>query len=193
MKNKDTIIRLCVWATMTAIVFFGNMLRIKFAVPLGGVTSLTFANVFCALAGILLGPWGGFFAAGFGSGLYDLTDPAYVADVPFTIVTKGIYGLVAGLIIYRLFRSDKEKYVPQLAATVCAAAAYAVAYLVKNYFYNARFLHNLTEPAECWAYIVAKVPATVTNGVIAVIFAPILGVAIWKALHKNNLDRLFPE
>ena len=35
--------------------------------------------------------------------------------------------------------------------------------------------------------VVTKIPATVFNAVIAIIFAPILAVAIRKALVKNHL------
>lgn len=62
-------------------------------------------------------------------------------------------------------------------------------YLVKNYFYNAAVL-ELTEPVQRWALVVSKVPATITNGVIAIIFAPILGVALMKALRAARLEKL---
>ena len=193
MQNKDKIARLCVCAMMTAIVFVGNFLRITIPISLGGVTSFTLANIFCALSGILLGPLGGFIAAGLGSGLYDLTNPAFVMEAPITFITKGMYGLVAGLVLWYIFRAKKEKYGPQLAATTCAAIAYMIVYLVKNYFYNAMLIAGLTEPAQCWAMVVTKIPATITNGVIAMVVAPILGVAITKALEKAHLTRLLEK
>ena len=63
------------------------------------------------------------------------------------------------------------------------------AYLVKNYFYNAA-IQELTEPVQKWALVVSKLPATVVNGMIAIIFAPILGVALMKALRAAHLDRM---
>ena len=36
--------------------------------------------------------------------------------------------------------------------------------------------------------VVAKIPATIFNAVVAIIFAPILAVAIRKALKKNHLS-----
>ena len=193
MQSKDKIVRLSVCAMMTAIVFVGNFLRITIPISLGGVTSFTLANIFCALAGILVGPVGGFLAAGLGSGLYDLTNPAFVMEAPITFITKGMYGLVAGLVLWYIFRSRREKYGPQLAATTCAAIAYMIVYLVKNYFYNAMLIAGLTEPAQCWAMVVTKIPATITNGVIAMVVAPILGVAVTKALEKSHLDRLLAK
>ena len=181
--------RLCAAAMMTAIVFVGNYLRVTMPVPLGGVTSFTLANILCALSGILLGPWYGFLAAGLGSFFYDLTNPAYVMEAPITLLTKGMYGLVAGLVLYYIFKDAKDKYGPQLAAAFCAAVGYMAAYCAKNYFYNAPIL-ELTEPVQRWALVVSKVPATITNGVIAMIFAPILGIALMKALRAAHLEKL---
>lgn len=113
----------------------------------------------------------------------------YAAEAPITLFTKGMYGLVAGLVLYCLLKSAKEKYGAQLAAATCAAVTYMALYLVKNYFYNAAIL-ELTEPVQRWALVVSKVPATITNGVIAIIFAPILGVALMKALRAARLEKM---
>ena len=56
-QSHQKLLKLCAAAVMTAIVFVGNYLRITMPVPVGGVTSFTLANILCALAGILLGPW----------------------------------------------------------------------------------------------------------------------------------------
>ena len=187
--NHDKLLKLCAAAMMAAIVFVGNFLRVTMPVPLGGVTSFTLANILCALSGILLGPWYGFFAAGVGSYFYDFTNPDYAMEAPITLLTKGMYGLIAGLVLHYLFKNAKEKYAPQLIASACAAVGYMAAYLVKNYFYNAA-IQELTEPVQRWALVVSKLPATVVNGVIAIIFAPILGVALMKALRAAHLDRM---
>ena len=187
-KNHQALLKLCAAAMMTAIVFAGNFLRITLPVPLGGVTAFTLANILCALSGILLGPWYGFLAAGLGSFFYDLTG-IYASEAPITLLTKGMYGLIAGLVLYGIFKRSKEKYAPQLAATACAALGYMAAYCVKNYFYNAP-LQYLTEPVQRWALVVSKLPATVTNGVIAMIFAPVLGVALMKALRSAHMEKL---
>ena len=112
-----------------------------------------------------------------------------MAEAPITFITKGMYGLVAGLVLYYLLKKWKDKYPypTQLAATVCAALGYMAAYCLKNYFYNAA-IQGLTEPAQRWILVASKIPATVTNGFIAVIFAPILCMAITKALQKARLQ-----
>lgn len=188
-NNHEKLLKLCAAAMMAAIVFVGNFLRVTMPVPLGGVTSFTLANILCALSGILLGPWYGFFAAGVGSYFYDFTNPAYAMEAPITLITKGMYGLIAGLVLHYIFKSAKENYAPQLIATACAAVGYMAAYLAKNYFYNAA-IQELTEPVQKWALVVSKIPATVTNGVIAMVFAPILGMALMKALRAAHLDKM---
>lgn len=188
--EKRGVLRLCAAAVMTAIVFVGNYLRVTMPVPLGGVTSFTLANILCALAGILLGPWWGGLAAGAGSAFYDLTNPAYVTEAPITFCTKGMYGLIAGLVLYCIFKNAREKYLPQLAAAACAAVSYMVVYSVKVFFYNGMFIQGFTQAAQCWALVLSKLPATLFNGVVAVIFAPVLGVALRKAMRRAHLDHM---
>ncbi len=187
-KTHRALLKLTTAAVMTAIVFVSNFMRVTMPVPLGGVTSFTLANILCALSGILLGPWYGFLAAGLGSFFYDLTG-TYASEAPITLFTKGMYGLVAGLVLYYLFKNAKEKYGAQLVATTCAALGYMVVYLAKNYYYNAS-IQALTEPVQRWALVVSKIPATITNGMIAIIFAPILGVALMKALKSAHLEKM---
>ena len=189
-KESKLIVKLCVAAMMAALVFVGNYIRVKIPVSLGGTTAFTLANILCALAGLLLGPWWGGLAAGLGSAIYDMLDPEYIVEAPITFLTKGMYGLVAGLVLYYLFKNSKEKYGPQVAATACAAVTYLVLYSVKNFFFNAMFLEGLTEPIQCWIVVTSKLPASIFNGVVAVIFAPILGVALMKALRSSHLDRM---
>lgn len=192
-RSHQALVKIVACAMMAAIVFVGNFLRITFPVPLGGVSAFTLANILCALSGILLGPWWGFLASGLGSGIYDLINPVYAVEAPITFITKGMYGLVAGLVLYyvfvRLLKKERDSYVPQVVSTACAAVGYMVAYLVKNYFYNGT-IEGLTTAVQRWALVASKVPATITNGVIAIIFAPILGVALLKALRAAHLDRM---
>ena len=189
-QSHQKLLKLCAAAVMTAIVFVGNYLRITMPGPVGGVTSFTLANILCALAGILLGPWYGFLAAGLGSAFYDLTNPNYVAEAPITLLTKGMYGLIAGLVLYYLFKNAKEKYGAQVASAACAAVSYMLVYSIKVYYYNGMLISGFTEPVQCWAGVLSRLPATITNGVIAIIFAPILGVALMKALKSAHLDKI---
>ena len=122
-------------------------------------------------------------AAGLGSFLFDIMSN-YIDECWITFLTKGAYGLVAGLII----RAGGKKfgYVKALLATLSGALTYAVLYLAKSYFYSGLLIKGLT-PDAALLTVVAKLPATAFNAVVALVFAPILAVAIQKALEENHL------
>jgi hypothetical protein len=65
-----------------------------------------------------------------------------------------------------------------------------IVYGVKNFFYNGMLVEGYTQAVQCWAVVIAKIPATLVNGALAIIFAPILGVAIRKALKSAKLERI---
>ena len=189
-KNHQALLKLCAASVMTAIVFVGNYLRVTIPISLEGVTSFTLANILCALSGVLLGPYWGFVAAGCGSAFYDTTNPAFASEAPITLCTKGMYGLVAGLVLYYVFRNAKERYGSQVVAAACAAVGYMLVYSAKVFFYNGMVIQGFTEPVQCWALVVSKLPATLFNGVVAIIGAPILGIAIMKALRAAHLEKM---
>ena len=60
-------------------------------------------------------------------------------------------------------------------------------YLAKTYFYSGLLIKGLTPDAALLA-VIGKIPATTFNAVVALIFAPILAVAIGKALKRNHLN-----
>lgn len=187
-KNRNYVVKLCVAALMAALVALSaKFLQVKIPFPLGTIR-VHLGNAFCALSGLLLGPWWGGLASGLGSIIFDLTDPQYIAECPITFITKGLYGVIPGLIYYKGFKG-KQSYTPQLIAALVAAVYYAIIYLVKNYFYNGLLIQGL-DSAGAWSLVVAKIPATVFNGAVAVVFAPIMGLAIVKALKSAHLDRV---
>ena len=147
----------------------------------------------CALAGLLLGPWYGALAAGIGSMLYDFTNPLYIAESWITLLTKGAYGLVAGLVFLFAAKLLKKQegagwsvYLRAAIASAAGAVTYALLYLLKSYI-KALVVQGLTQDAALLA-LAAKLPATIFNGAVAIIFAPILFVAIKTALKKSHLE-----
>jgi len=186
-QNRKFVVKLCVTALMAALVFWGSQMQIQIP-AIVGFSRFHLGNIMCALSGLLLGPWWGGLAAGMGSALFDVMNPAYIAEAPITFVTKGLYGLVAGLVFVHVFRR-KSNYATEAVSTICAAAAYIAIYLAKNFFYNSMLLAGLTASAS-WVAMLEKVPSALFNGSVAVIFAPILGVAINRALHTAHLDRM---
>ena len=186
-SKNNTTLKLCLAAVMAALVFWGSEMQIQIP-AIVGFSRFHLGNIMCALSGLVLGPWGGGLAAGMGSALFDCMNPAYIAEAPITFLTKGMYGLVAGLVFVKVFRR-KSNYLTEAVSTTCAAVAYIIIYLAKNFFYNNMLLAGLTASAS-WVAVLEKVPSALFNGSVAIIFAPILGVAINKALKAAHLDRV---
>lgn len=182
-KTKLTTKKIVFAALMAALVTVGSALRITLPLDIGGNTSFHLGNIFCALSGILLGPWLGGAAAGLGSAIYDMMNPAYIAECWLTFLMKGAYGVAAGLII----SCGKKEwgYLRSTFATLAGAVTYAILYLLKSYF-KPILIQGVTAQAA-WLTVIGKLPATIFNAVVAIICAPILAVAIRKALEKNRL------
>ncbi len=172
-------------ALMAALTVAGSALRITLPLDIAGTTSFHLGNIMCALSGILLGPWLGGLAAGLGSLLYDLTNPLYVSECWITFLTKGAYGLVTGLVI----AAGKKEwgYGKAIAATIAGAVTYAALYLAKSFFWSGLLMQGLT-PAAAGLTVVGKLPATIFNAAVAIIFAPILAIAIRSALEENRIS-----
>ena len=159
--------------------------------PSGGYMNL--GDTLVLLSAWLLGPWYGALAAGIGSMLYDFTNPLYISESWITLLTKGAYGLVTGLVFLfasKLFKKQENAvwtaYVRAILATAAGAVTYAVLYLAKSYI-KGIVVSGLTHDGAMLA-LAAKLPATIFNGAVAIIFAPILIVAIQAALKKNHLE-----
>lgn len=187
MEHKQPISthRLVLAALMAALTVVGSAIRITLPLEIAGTTSFHLGNILCALSGILLGPWLGGLAAGLGSMIYDMTNPLYISECWITFLTKGAYGLAAGLVIY--MGSKSVSYTKAVAASAAGAVVYALLYLAKSFFYSGLLIHGLT-PQAAWLALLGKVPATAFNAVIAIILAPLLSVAIRKALEQNHFS-----
>ena len=175
--------RIVMAALMAALTVVGSGMRVTIPVDIGGNTAFHLGNIMCALSGLLLGPGLGGVAAGLGSAIYDMTNPAYFSEAWLTFLMKGAYGLIAGLVAW----TGKKNwgYVKALLASLSGAVAYALLYLAKTYL-KAVYVQGVVHSAALVA-TGAKLPATIFNAAVAVIFAPILGIAIHKALEKNHL------
>lgn len=182
-KQRISTKKIVLVALMAALTVVGSALRITLPVSIMGTTAFHLGNIFCALSGILLGPSLGGLAAGLGSFIYDMTNPAYISESWLTFLMKGAYGLVTGLIVWS--GKNHGSYRKATAATIAGAITYAVLYLSKSYFKGV-MVQGLA-PAASVIALLDKVPATIFNAVVAIIFAPMLAVAIRKALEKNRL------
>lgn len=189
-KRSLTTKKLVLAALMAALTVAGSSIRIKVPADIVGTSAFHLGNILCALSGILLGPWLGGAAAGLGSAIYDMLDPMYISECWITFLTKGAYGLVAGLIAWLGKKSwnvnQPHSYAKALVATVTGALTYAALYLAKSYFYSGLLIHGLTADAALLT-VISKLPATAFNAAVAIIAAPLLAVAISKSLQKAHL------
>ena len=183
-KQAITTKHLVLTALLAALTVAGSALRVTLPIDIAGTTSFHLGNIMCALSGLLLGPWLGGLASGLGSAIYDMTNPLYISECWITFLTKGAYGLAVGLVVWKA--KDKWGYGKATVATVAGALTYAVLYLAKSYFYSGLLLKGLT-PAAALATVIAKLPATTFNAVIAIVVAPFLAVNIRAALEHNHL------
>ena len=186
MKQVKTITtkQIVLVALLAALTCAGSFLRIK--VPsVVGTSAFHLGNILCALSGILLGPWLGGLAAGLGSAIYDMLDPVYISECWLTFLMKGAYGLIAGLVIR--CGSNRWGYAKAVAAAVAGAVSYALLYLSKTFFYSGMLLHGLTADAA-WVTTIGKLPPTIFNALVAIVGAPLLAIALRKALAKSRLS-----
>ena len=184
MNQKISTRRIAMAGLMAALTAVGSGIRVAIPVSIGGNSAFHLGNIFCARSGILLGPWLGGTAAGLGSFLFDLTTPLYAAEAWITFLMKGAYGLAVGLVIVA-FRKDWG-YWKAILATTAGAATYAVIYLAKNYL-ETMIVQGVSARGALVA-ITTRLPATIFNAGVAIVFAPILAIAIRKALKQNHIS-----
>ena len=166
-NQKMTVQKLCLLGMMTALVFASNYMRIIMPIAIGGRTAFTLANIICCLSGLLLGPVGGL-ASGLGSALYDLTNPLYASECWITFITKGVMGLMAGLVM----RSAQDRHY--------------VLYFFKSFAYDGLLVDGL-QPMVALAALPLKIPASLFNAAVAIIAAPPLCAAIRAALRRAHI------
>ena len=184
MKQKISTKKIVLVGLLAALTVVGSGLRIKVPAGIVGTSAFHLGNIMCALSGILLGPWLGGLAAALGSAIYDMFDPMYIAECWLTFLMKGSYGLVVGL-VYSLGKKEWS-YLKATLSSAAGAATYAVLYLGKSYI-KAMIVQGVAASAA-WIAVLDKIPATVFNAVVAIVFAPVLAAAIQKGLKKNHLS-----
>ena len=174
MKNLTTK-KLTYLALFSALVYIATrFFQIQIPTPFGN-TMFHLGNVFCVLAGLILGPVYGGLAAGIGSGLYDLFDPIYFASTPTTFITKFAMGFVAGK-VYEKYRSFDKKHI--LISATAGQLTYTALYLLKT-FIKSYFVLGLTMEASM-GELAIKSGVSLTNAVISIIFATLLAIPLLK-------------
>lgn len=176
---------------MAALVFVGSMISIPIPTVLD-VSRIHLGNIFCLLAGFMLGGLKGGLAAGLGSMLYDFTNPKYIASAPITFVNKFAMGFVCGVIAGGVLRSFASKdgstrVVRLVIAAAAGALTYVALYLGKGFVEDVFFLR--TEIETALIDIQVKAVTSLFNAAVATVVSVPIAVALKSGLKRAGLSR----
>lgn len=177
-KNRFSVRQLAVIGLLSALVFVFSWIQ----VPIGDVARIHLGNVFCALSGLLFGPVTGGLASGFGSMLFDFTNPAYIAECWVTFLTKFFIGFLAGLVVRR---AAKPSPVLDAAGATAGSLAYVVLYLCKHFIKSYWIEHQAIGAVQ--TTLLAKGTSSLVNAVLAIVVSVLLARAIRPALHRARI------
>ena len=125
--REQSINRLVLTALFIALTAIATMVITIPVVGTGGF--INFGDVMIFVAAILLGPQAALLAGALGSALADML-LGYAIWAPYTLVVKGLEGLIAGLLAYRMFSGGKPRLWRGIAGLVLAGTWMAFGYFV---------------------------------------------------------------
>lgn len=171
---------LAVVGVMAAICFVVTyFFKIPIPTPVGQ-SMIKVANAFCLLAGALFGGWRGGLAAGIGSMLYDLMDPAFITSAPITLVRFFLMGWICGVICFS--GGSKGKSFWRNAVGISAGSLFSMLFYIVESVLKQMLLG---EPFQ--AALLACAPKMVTSGINMV--AGIVLALILLPLFRSGLER----
>lgn len=183
-KGLFTVRNITLIGVLAACVFvLTKFISIPIPTPLGK-TALSVGNAMCVLSALLFGPAIGGLAAGIGNALVDLSDPAWAPEFWITFINKFAMAFVAGVVMhYAKLGSEKVRV---WLAGLCGTLVYAVLYVVKNIL-SGVWIKGFTWQVAIGETVAVKLPVTLVNGVLAVICAALLYLALRKPLHQAHV------
>ncbi len=181
-SKNSTVVNLALTGLMGALVYVATMF-FKVEIPVGADrTMIGFANVFCVLSGLILGPVYGGLAAGVGSFLFDLTG-GWFSSAGVTLITKGLMAVICGLIAWS-GKQEKASISRLIVAAVSGSLGYCVMYLGYSFF---KLMVAGSAPEAAAIAMMTKAGATLVNAVVADVIAIPLFLTIRTALQRNHL------
>ena len=181
-SKNSTVVNLALTGLMGALVYVATMF-FKVEIPVGtDRTMIGFANVFCVLSGLILGPVYGGLAAGVGSFLFDLTG-GWFSSAGVTLITKGLMAVICGLIAWS-GKQEKASISRLIVAAVSGSLGYCVMYLGYSFF---KLMVAGSAPEAAAIAMMTKAGATLVNAVVADVIAIPLFLTIRTALQRNHL------
>lgn len=180
--KKFTVRDMAEIGVLAAIVFVATyFLKIGPIPTPAGPTMLKTGNAICLLGGIIFGKTKGGIAAGIGSMLYDLTDPAFAPSAPFTFAFFFLMAFICGAISHG-FGSDGTDGRRNFIAAFVGAFSYVLLTVTKS------FITLVLGGSEAKAALVScgtKALVSSVNAVFAVAVTVILAPVFRKALNKR--------
>lgn len=160
-----------------------KFISIPIPTPLGK-TALSLGNAMCILSSVLFGPVIGGLSAGLGNALVDLTDPAWAPEFWITFINKFLMAFVAGLVMhYVRFGSEKLRV---WVAGLCGTVTYTLLYVTKNII-SGVYIKGFTWQVSILETLSVKLPVSLVNGVLAVICAALLFLALREPLRRAHI------
>ena len=136
MTRTGQVTRLSLLIALTVVV----TMAVRIPVPrTGGYINLGDAVVY--ITALLFGPFYGLVAGGVGSSLADLLG-GYGVFAPFTLIIKGLEGLLVGILAWPVFHRHSRPSPADLALTALAIVAGGAA-MVLGYFVSEAFILHL--------------------------------------------------
>ncbi len=123
----QSINRLVLTALFIALTAIATMVITIPVVGTGGF--INFGDVMIFVSAILLGPQAAMLAGGLGSALADIL-LGYAHWAPYTLVVKGLEGLIAGSLAYLMFSGGKTRLWRGIAGLLLAGTWMALGYFV---------------------------------------------------------------
>lgn len=184
MNSKKKSIYPLVFVGMMAAMIFVATVYLRFEVPTPtGPTNIKTANILCLLGGMMFGGLYGGLAAGIGSMLFNLTNPAYISSAPFTFIFFFAMGAVCGF-ISNMHGKNGVDTKQNILAGVLGAATYWVLYIGKSVLV---LVISGSAVAPAVAATVPKMVASGINGIVAVICSVLLAKPMNKALERAGV------
>ena len=179
--KKFTVRDLAEIGVLAALVFVATyFLKIGPIATPAGPTMLKTGNAVCLLGAIIVVKTKGGLAAGIGAMLYDLTDPAFTASAPFTLVFFFTMAFVCGAISHAGGKNG-ESTKQNIIGAVCGALSYIVLSIGKSYI---TLRLSGSDAAAAAVSCSTKLITSGINAAFAVVVSVLLAPVFIKALNK---------
>lgn len=164
---KMTTKELCIQGLLTALVTVCTMV---FQIPVSATQGyIHLGDSMILLIGVFFGWRYGMVAGGVGSALADLLS-GYAHWAPFTLIIKGVMGLIIGLVSD--FAGRQEKF---FTMRNFLASAAGIAWMVFGYFIGGGILKS------SFAVAATSIPENMVQGIAGAVIFFVVGTAFYKA------------